>query len=110
MVDSATTARFGCSLSARPIPVPHVWEHLIGSDHAPMALRADWRVQLRRCHEELGFRYVRFHGLLSDDMSTLTGLQGKPACSFFNADQIFDFLLSIGVKPLVELSFMPGVL
>ena len=27
--------------------------------------------------------------------------------SFFNADQIFDFLLSIGMRPFVELSFMP---
>jgi hypothetical protein len=26
---------------------------------------------LRRCHDELGFRYVRFHGLLSDDIGTL---------------------------------------
>ncbi|MEO8923381.1 MAG: hypothetical protein ABI330_11265 [Caldimonas sp.] len=27
--------------------------------------------------------------------------------SFFNADQICDFLLSIEMKPFVELSFMP---
>ena len=110
MNHSTTTARFGCTLSARSIPLPHVWEHLVGSDHAPMALRADWQRQLRRCREELGFRYVRFHGLLSDDMSTLIRVQGKPTCSFFNADQIFDFLLSIGMKPFVELSYMPGAL
>jgi xylan 1,4-beta-xylosidase len=30
--------------------------------------------------------------------------------SFFNADQVFDFLLSIGMKPFVELSFMPTAL
>ena len=30
--------------------------------------------------------------------------------SFFNADQIFDFLLSIGMRPFVELSFMPTAL
>lgn len=36
-----------------------------------MALRADVQAQLRYCHDELGFRHVRFHGLLADDMGTL---------------------------------------
>ena len=62
---------------------------------------------MRRSHNELGWRYVRFHGLLSDDMGTLIRHQGKFVYSFFNADQVFDFLLAIGMKPFVELSFMP---
>jgi len=99
-----------CSLAEVASPLTHFWEHTVGSDHAPVALRADWQAQLRRCHEELGFRYVRFHGLLSDDMSTLLCQQEKYLYSFFNADQIFDFLLSIGMKPFVELSFMPATL
>lgn len=99
-----------CSLSATPAPFPHFWEHTVGSDHAPMALRADWQEQLRRCHGELGFRYVRFHGLLSDHMGTLVRHHDKPGYSFFNADQIVDFLLAIGMKPFVELSFMPKAL
>ena len=101
---------FTCDVSQRPTPFEHVWEHTVGSDHAPMALRADWRAQLRRCHRELGFRYVRFHGFLSDDMGTLIRDNDKPLYSFFNADQIIDFLLSIGMKPFVELSFMPTAL
>ncbi len=44
---------------------------MVGSGHAPLALRADWQAQLRRCHDELGFQHVRFHGLLSDDVGTL---------------------------------------
>jgi xylan 1,4-beta-xylosidase len=43
-------------------------------------------------------------------MGTLIGEGDTLFYSFFNADQIFDFLLSIGMKPFVELSFMPGVL
>jgi len=51
---------------------------------------------------------VRFHGLFDDDMSTLLYFQdGKATYSFFNVDSIFDFLLSIDMKPIVELSFMP---
>lgn len=101
---------FGCDLTAEPTVLPHFWEHTVGSDYAPMALRADWQQQLRRCHEELGFRYVRFHGLLCDDMGTLIIHRDKFLYSFFNADQIFDYLLSIGMKPFVELSFMPQAL
>jgi xylan 1,4-beta-xylosidase len=101
---------FVCDLSEAGTPLKHFWEHTVGSDHAPVALRADWRAQLGRCHNELGFRYVRFHGLLSDDVGTLIRDRGKLLYSFFNADQIFDFLLSIGMRPFVELSFMPKAL
>jgi xylan 1,4-beta-xylosidase len=43
-------------------------------------------------------------------MSTLVRVGEQSRYSFFNADQIFDFLLSIGIKPFVELSFMPNAL
>lgn len=101
---------FRCNLSEAATALPHFWEHTVGSDHAPVALRADWQAQLRRCRDELGFQYVRFHGLLSDDMGTLIRHQDKLLYSFFNADQIFDFLLSINMKPFVELGFMPEAL
>ena len=91
-------------------PFPHYWEYCVGSCHAPLGLREDWRSQLRQCHEELGFRYVRFHGLLCDDMSVCTSGRGGVAYSFFNVDSVFDYLLSIGMKPFVELGFMPTAL
>ena len=101
---------FFCSLADATTPFPHFWEHTVGSDHAPVALRADWQEQLKRCHKDLGFRYVRFHGLLSDDMGTLIQVKNKLLYSMFNCDQVFDFLLSIGMRPFVELSFMPKAL
>jgi len=100
--------QFTCRLSARSVALPHVWEHTVGSGHAPMALRADRQRQLRQCHEQLGFRHVRFHDILSDDMGTLMDEQNHVFYSFFNADQICDVLLPIGMKPFVELSFMPS--
>jgi xylan 1,4-beta-xylosidase len=107
---SSKRLQFTCRLSDKSVPLPHFWEHTVGSGHAPLALRADWQRQLRQCHEELGFRHVRFHDILSDDMGTLMDEQDHLLCSFFNADQICDFLLSIGMKPFVELSFMPSTL
>lgn len=95
-------------LNAPTTPFPHYWERCVGSDHAAMGLREDWRQQLKQCHDELGFQYVRFHGLLDNDMSVYSKWDNKPPVySFFNVDSIFDFLLRIGMKPFVELSFMP---
>ncbi|HEY7308748.1 MAG TPA: hypothetical protein VH643_05215, partial [Gemmataceae bacterium] len=105
-----TEPLFRCRLSAPAAPLPHVWEHTVGSCHAPLALRADWQNHLRRCREELGFQYVRFHGLLSDGLGTLVRHRDQFVYSFFNADRIVDFLLSIGMRPFVELSFMPAAL
>jgi len=99
-------------------PLPHYWELCVGSCHAATALREDYRRQLEKCHRELGFKYVRFHGLFDDDMSVLLkggnlGLGSDSSdyrLSFMNIDSIFDFLLSIGMKPFVELGFMPSAL
>jgi hypothetical protein len=101
------TVNFQCDLSQQGTALLHCWEHTVGSCHAPIALRADWQQQLRRCQAELGFRYVRFHGLLSDDVGTVVEHNDELLYSFFNADQIVDFLVSIGMRPFVELSFMP---
>ncbi len=101
---------FGGDLSGPSTNLPHFWEHTVGSGHATLALRADWQAQMKRTHDELGMKHVRFHGILSDGMGTCIGQDNQYLYSFFNADQIFDFLLSIGMKPFVELSFMPSIL
>jgi xylan 1,4-beta-xylosidase len=103
-------AHFRVACSAPPTPLPHFWEHTVGSCHAPLALRADWQAQLLRCRRELGFRHVRFHGLLCDDVGTHVVHAGRAIDSFHNADLMFDYLLSIGMRPFVELSFMPEAL
>lgn len=92
---------------------PHYWELCISSCHAATLLRADVQEQLRRAHDEIGFKYIRFHGLLNDDMNVVIPPVvpiGEPRISFFNIDRIFDFLMEIGMKPFVELSFMPEAL
>jgi xylan 1,4-beta-xylosidase len=99
-----------CNLAGPAAPLHHPWRECVGSCHAPTALRADWQAQLTRAKAELGFRYLRFHGILCDDMGTLICQDNRFLYSFFNADQIIDFLLSIGMRPIIELSFMPATL
>ncbi len=101
---------FTCDIASPATPFPHFWEHTIGSGHALLALRADWQKQLLRCHRELGFEHVRFHGILCDDMGTLVCESEKWVYSFYNANQVCDFLLSIGMRPFIEFSFMPSTL
>ena len=82
----------------------HSWEECVGSGHAALALRADWRAHLTRCRSELGFKRTRFHGLLDDDVSVSVS---DGVNSYVNLDSIIDFHDSIGMVPLFELSFMP---
>lgn len=93
-------------------PLEKYWEFSVGSCHAATALREDYRQMLKQCHNKLGFKYLRFHGIFNDDMSVVkkTLFSDKLVLSFTNIDNIYDFLLSIGMKPFVELSFMPSAL
>lgn len=89
-------------------PFPHFWEQMFGSGRATLALRDDYRRDLEAVHAATGFGYVRFHGILDDDVGVFgRDAQGKPVYNFTYVDQIYDGLLARGVKPFVELGFMP---
>jgi xylan 1,4-beta-xylosidase len=105
--NSTVTIEFSCDCSKPAYRLPHVWERIVGSGHALLALRADWQRDLLQCRRDLGFEYVRFHSILCDDLGTLTDQNHQLLYSFHNADQIFDFLVANKMKPFVELSFMP---
>ena len=49
-------------------PFSTVWKECIGAGRANEGLRADWQQQLSLVQQEIGFRYIRMHGLLHDDM------------------------------------------
>jgi xylan 1,4-beta-xylosidase len=92
-------------------PFPHFWEHMFGSGRAVLSLRESYREDLRAVHEVTAVSYVRFHGLLDDDMGVYTvGAHGEPVFNFSYIDQVYDGLLANGVRPIVELSFMPAKL
>ncbi|MEO7385749.1 MAG: hypothetical protein ABIX37_02305 [Gammaproteobacteria bacterium] len=101
---------FTADIESSGQPVRGAWQWCVGSGHASLALRRDWQEQLAQARTAVGFRHVRFHGILDDSLGTLVGQNDQSLYSFFNIDRIFDFLLSIGMKPVVELSFMPRTL
>jgi len=83
----------------------------VGAGRANEGLRADWQAQLATVQQEIGFKYLRFHGLLHDDMGVYAeDASGKPMYNFQYVDALYDALLAQHIRPFVELSFMPAAL
>src|SRR5580700_8708619 len=89
-------------------PFPHFWEQMFGSGRAALSLRDSYRQDLRDVKRITDFEYVRFHAILHDEVGVYDeDGQGRAVYNFSYVDQIYDGLLANGVKPFVELSFMP---
>jgi xylan 1,4-beta-xylosidase len=87
---------------------PHFWERMFGSGRAILSLRESYRHDLREVKQITGFEYIRFHAILDDEVGVYSeDAQGRPVYNFSYVDQIYDGLLANGVRPFVELSFMP---
>lgn len=81
---------------------------VVGAGRAAEGLRADWQRDLALVRRECGFEYVRFHGLLQDELGVYTeDRQGRPVYNFQYIDAVYDALLNAGVRPFVEFGFMP---
>ena len=88
-----------------------MFKECVGAGRANEGLRADWQQQLAYVKKECGFKYIRMHGLLTDDMAVYReDKNGNPEYNYMYIDALFDYLQSIGMKPFVELGFMPSQL
>ena len=88
-----------------------MFKECIGAGRANEGLRADWQQQLTTIKKECNFKYIRMHGLLTDDMAVYReDINGNPEYNYQYVDALFDFLISIDIKPFVELGFMPSAL
>ncbi|MFW6062193.1 MAG: GH39 family glycosyl hydrolase, partial [Planctomycetota bacterium] len=83
------------------------WNLCVGAGRANEGLRANWLEHLATSVEHCGFGYLRFHGLLHDDMFVYRERDGRPQYSFQYIDELFDRMLATGIRPFVELGFMP---
>ena len=94
--------------SAKTTPLPHFWEEMFGSGRAILSLRDSYRQDVRSVKKVADFKYVRFHNILHDEVGLYDeDALGNVVYNFSYIDQIYDGLLAEGVKPFVELSFMP---
>lgn len=91
-------------------PRDMAWQDCVGSGHAGLLLRSANQQQLRLVHRETGFNYIRFHGIFADDTDVYHEVDGKPVYDFSKTDAVYDVILKSGMRPLVEVGFMPGPL
>ena len=106
--------------AAPTTPFPHFWEQTFGSGRAILSLRQSYRDDLRAVKQATGFNSIRFHGILMDEVGlydpgrtvqnpglAAEAVHDAQTYNFSYIDEIYDGLLANGVKPFVELSFMP---
>jgi xylan 1,4-beta-xylosidase len=102
-----TEATIDVTHSATATPFDHYWKKSFGSGHASLTLRPDWQAHLKLATEQLGLTGVRHHGLLDDDMGVVIAPR---TYNFSKVLSSWAYQRSLGVTPIVELSFMPAVL
>jgi xylan 1,4-beta-xylosidase len=110
-----SAASIAVDASALGAPWNRFYERVVASDHANTLLCTSWRrnIQnaLRKAHAQAGFQYVRFHGILDDDVGLYSeDANGSSVYHFARFDAIYDAILAAGMRPLVEISFMPKAL
>ncbi len=100
----------------------HKWEMALGSEHLSYMLKGDLNEHIKAAgaglrdgnklaHDTLGIQYIRAHGIFMDDPSVYTeDAAGNPHYDFTKVDKLYDILRADGMKPYVELSFMPAAL
>ena len=105
---SPASAMIEINATAPTTPFPHFWEQMFGSGRAILTLRQSYRDDLRAVKQITDFQYVRFHAIFHDEVDLYDeDKAGTPVYNFSYIDQIYDGLLANGVRPFVELSFMP---
>ena len=81
---------------------------MFGSGRAVLSMRDSYRQDLRRVKQVTDVKYIRFHAIFHDEMGVYDeDGAGHPIYNFSYVDQVYDGLLQNGVRPFVELSFMP---
>lgn len=86
----------------------HTWRNMTGVVSASAILHSDVQMLIRRIQNEIGFKYIKFNGIFSDNMHVYSEKpNGEPVYSFAFVDKVFDFLMSVNLRPLIQLGFMP---
>ena len=87
-------------------------DECIGTGRMGLALHREYLDQLRLVQEEIGFSHIRGHGLFCDDMAIYQEYQNEngETCVEYNftyLDRVMDSYREVGLRPFLELGFMP---
>ena len=83
----------------------------IGTGRMGLALQKAYHDQLAMVQEDITFSHIRGHGLFTDDMAIYQEYEengvNQAEYNFTYLDMVMDDYLSLGLKPFLELGFMP---
>ncbi|MFP4385526.1 MAG: GH39 family glycosyl hydrolase [Spirochaetia bacterium] len=98
----------------------HHFRECVGTGRVDLALQKSYLDALQICQNEIGFRRIRGHGILSDQAGAyqVRKLPRKvdvedmepPLHNFTRICRIIDNWLNTGIEPFIELGFMPSEL
>jgi xylan 1,4-beta-xylosidase len=88
-------------------PMSTVWRDCVGADHGGLLLRRANQDHLRTVEREIGFRYIRFHGIFGEDTDPYREIGGRPYYNFDRVNAVYAQVLKAGLKPMIEVGFMP---
>jgi len=106
----ATTRQVIVDIRNSTGPVDRFFDLSVGSDYPGTLIRDDCQAQLKLATSELGFRYIRFHGIFHDVLGTVRIEDEKTVYNWSKIDQLYDDLLARHIRPFVELGFTPKAL
>lgn len=94
------------------VPFKNNMDYCIGTGRMGLALHKEYLDQLKLVQDEIGFSHIRGHGLFCDDMAIYqeyTDADGRvhPEYNFTYLDRVFDSYTELGLRPFIELGFMP---
>ncbi|MDO4283793.1 MAG: glycosyl hydrolase [Eubacteriales bacterium] len=94
------------------VPFHNGADYCIGTGRMGLALQREYQEQLALVQEEIGFAHIRGHGLFSDDMAIYQEYeeadgQKRAEYNFTYLDLVMDSYLRLGIRPFLELGFMP---
>lgn len=81
------------------------WKRVMNSDRTGLSLRRDVQEHIAAVVGECGLRNLRQHGVFWDDVAIWPRAEGP--LQFGYVDAVYDYYLSLGLRPFVELSFLP---
>jgi xylan 1,4-beta-xylosidase len=88
------------------------WRFCVGAGRFELALRRDYQESLALIQREIGFGHIRQHGLLCDGVGIHQPYQYEGSRHvrhvFTYVDQVVDAYLGLGIRPFVELGYMPS--
>ena len=89
--------------------------YCVGTGRMGLALHREYMDQLSAVQDMCHFKHIRGHGLFCEDMSiyncfrTPDGVEHEYYC-FTYLDRVMDDYMARGLKPFLELGFMPGAM